>query len=264
MHLLETVGLTKMFGGLAAVVDLDIAMDPGRIVGLIGPNGAGKSTVLNMLGGTYRPSKGRIIFGGQEIARLPVHQRAALGIARVFQENILFSEFTALENIMVGFHLQKRMSPARIFKIQASRTGYDPKFLDRGRVMLEQIGLAEEVDAPAGDLPHGKQRILSLAIARATGPRLFLLDEPLTGLNAEEVASMVALIKRMRREDGITCLVVEHNVRAVMGLCDEIFVLCFGRKIASGKPEEVANHPQVIEAYLGTDEALNWAGQLDA
>ena len=252
-----------MFGGLAAVVDLDLAIEPGRIVGLIGPNGAGKSTALNMVGGTYGPSRGRVVFQGREVTRLPAHRRAGLGMARVFQENILFSDFSALENLMVGFHLRKRMGLADMVRLRSGRTGYDQKSLDQGRTILKQTGLANEINLPAGGLPHGKQRILSLAMARATRPRLLLLDEPLTGLNAQETAAMAALIQRMRQEEGVTCLVVEHNVKAVMDLCDEIIVLDFGRRIASGSPDMIVRHPRVIEAYLGTDETSTWAGQLD-
>ncbi|MBI5585141.1 MAG: ABC transporter ATP-binding protein [Deltaproteobacteria bacterium] len=262
MTLLLVEDLTKLFGGLAAVSDLDLQLEPGRIVGLIGPNGAGKSTVLNMIGGTYRPTRGRITFHGREITRRPAHYRARLGIARVFQENILFKEFTALENVMVGFHLRQRLSPAEIFRFGSGRTGYQATFLAQGRTLLEQVGLADDLDTPAGSLPHGRQRILSLAIGRATGARLLLLDEPLTGLNAEEISAMSDLIRAMKTKDGLTCLVVEHNVKAIMGLCDYIYVLDFGRRIARGTPEEIARNPQVIKAYLGADEDSDWAGGL--
>jgi branched-chain amino acid transport system ATP-binding protein len=262
MPLLSSEGLTKQFGGLYAVVDLDLNLDPGRIVGLIGPNGAGKSTALNMLGGTYLPTRGRITFDGREITRRPAHYRARLGIARVFQENILFKEFTVLENVMVGFHLQSRMSPVEFFRFSSDRTGFGKKFLSQGRSLLEQVGLAGDLETPAGSLPHGRQRILSLAIGRATGARLLLLDEPLTGLNAEEISTMSDLIRAMKRDHGLTCLVVEHNVKAIMGLCDRIYVLDFGRQIAEGTPEEIARHPQVIKAYLGAEEDSDWAGRL--
>ncbi len=264
MALLSAEGLTKIFGGLAAVVDLDIKLDPGQIVGLIGPNGAGKSTALNMIGGTYLPTRGRITFSGREITRRPAHYRARLGIARVFQENILFKEFTVLENVMVGFHLKKRMGPADLFRFTAGRTGYGAGSLAQGRALLEQVGLADDLETPAGNLPHGRQRILSLAIGRATGAQLLLLDEPLTGLNAEEISTMSELIRTLKTEHGITCLVVEHNVKALMGLCDRIYVLNFGRRIAEGTPEEIARHPQVIKAYLGAEEDSDWAGRLTA
>ena len=259
--LLKTEKLCKVFGGLAAVMDLDLTLDEGLIVGLIGPNGAGKSTVMNMIGGAYRPTRGRITCFGRDITRWPSHQRAGLGIARVFQENILFNQFSVLENVMVGFHLKKRLGPADLFRFRAGRTGYDPAMLDQGRAMLEHMGLGGVSEVPAGSLPHGGQRILSLAIARAAEPRLLLLDEPLTGLNAEEVAGMTALIKRLRDESGITCLVVEHNVKEVMGLCDRIVVLDFGSKIAEGLPGEIAGHPRVIEAYLGDEDISQWTGQ---
>lgn len=264
MALLLAEGLTKLFGGLAAVIDLDLRLDPGQIVGLIGPNGAGKSTALNMIGGTYLPTRGRITFNGLEISRRPAHYRARLGIARVFQENILFKEFTVLENVMVGFHLQNRMSLSEFFRFSPSRTGYGEKFLAQGRALLEQVGLAGDLETTAGNLPHGRQRILSLAIGRATGARLLLLDEPLTGLNAEEISTMSDLIRTMKTDHGLTCLVVEHNVKAIMGLCDRIHVLDFGRRIAEGTPDEIARHPQVIKAYLGAEEDSDWAGRLTA
>ena len=175
--LLEMKGLTKLFGGLAAVTELDLELEEGLILGLIGPNGAGKSTVMNMIGGTYPPSRGRITFRGRDITRWPDFKRAGLGVARVFQENILFNEFSALENVMVGFHLKKSLGLKELFKLHPGRTGYERDLLDQGRALLEQTGLAEAVDVPAGSLSHGGQRILSLAIARASNPRLLLLDE---------------------------------------------------------------------------------------
>ena len=254
MPFVEVHRLAKFFGGLAAVVELNLDVMQGQIVGLIGPNGAGKSTVLNMIGGTISPDRGKIIFKGEDITNLPPYQRAQRGIARVFQENLLFGNFTALENVLVGFHLHSRMGFAqRLFNPQFTRSK-EKVLREKGSQILQYVGLVEDAVTLAINLPHGKQRLLGLAVALATQPQLLLLDEPVTGMNAEEVEGMVAMIKALREKKGLTCIVVEHNLRAMMGLCDQIVVLNFGEKIAEGKPKAIIENQAVIEAYLGAEQ----------
>ena len=254
MGFLEIRRLTKFFGGLTAVMELDMDVGQGRIVGLIGPNGAGKSTVLNMIGGTLMPSKGEVIFDGVEVTKLPSHRRANLGIARVFQENLLFNGFTVLENVLVGFHLKsKKGLSSSLIKTRSTRAE-EETLREKALETLAFVGLTEYSHELAINLPHGRQRLLSLAIALATQPKLILLDEPVTGMNAEEVENMLSMIRALRDEKGVTCIIIEHNLKAVMGLCERITVLNFGTKIAEGTPGEIVENPVVIEAYLGTEE----------
>jgi branched-chain amino acid transport system ATP-binding protein len=254
MGYLEIRKLTKFFGGLAAVMELDMDVSQGQLFGLIGPNGAGKSTVLNMIGGTLRPSHGQIIFNGEEVTTLPSHLRAQQGIARVFQENLLFSSFTVLENVQVGYHLQSKIGFSSIFLRTRSNRIQEKALKQRALDTLEFVGLGPYSNELAINLPHGRQRLLGLAIALAAQPQLLLLDEPVTGMAAEEVETMLSMIRTLREQRGITCIIIEHNLRAVMGLCERIAVLNFGRKIAEGSPEKIVENPAVMEAYLGKQE----------
>ncbi len=228
-------------------------VDQGLVFGLIGPNGAGKSTVLNMIGGTLQPSKGEILFNGKKVTRLPSHIRAEAGIGRVFQENLLFRNFTVLQNVLVGFHLQAAVGFAGMCR-RMSGSRKEETLTRKARDTLEFVGLLDYSDELAINLPHGRQRLLSLAVALAAQPQLLLLDEPVTGMNAVEVEGMVTMIRALKEKKGITCIVVEHNMRAVMGLCDRIAVLNFGRKIAEGSPSAIVEDKSVIEAYLGAEE----------
>ena len=254
MGYLEIRKLTRFFGGLVAVTELDMDVSQGQLFGLIGPNGAGKSTVLNMIGGTLRPTHGQIIFNGEEVTNLPSHLRARQGIARVFQENLLFSSFTVLENVQVGYHLQSRIDFSNIFLRTRSNRIQEKALEQRALDTLEFVGLGRYSNELAINLPHGRQRLLGLAIALAAQPQLLLLDEPVTGMAAEEVETMLSMIRTLREQRGITCIIIEHNLRAVMGLCDRIAVLNFGRKIAEDSPEEIVENPAVMEAYLGKEE----------
>lgn len=254
MEFLEIHKLTKFFGGLAAVLDFDMDVSRGQIFGLIGPNGAGKSTVLNMIGGTLRPNQGEVIFNGERVTKLPSHERTQRGIARVFQENLLFDSFKVLQNIQVGCHLQSRIRVSSIFLKTGSHLGHEKALQDKALDILEFVGLSQYAEEPASNLPHGRQRLLALAIALATEPQLLLLDEPVTGMNAEEIEIMVNMIRTLREKKGVTCIIIEHNLKAVMGLCDRIAVLNFGKKIAEGTPREIVESRIVMEAYLGTEE----------
>jgi branched-chain amino acid transport system ATP-binding protein len=248
MALLEVKGLSKNFGGLTFDVD------EGQILGLIGPNGAGKSTVFNMICGSFKPTSGTLTFQGKKTTGLSPHRIAKSGIARVFQGNVLFPGSTALTNVIMGMHLHTGLN---LFGFlfggpRAKRRGME--LHSRAMEILELVGLAEEADRLASDLPHGNQRHLCLAIALAAEPKLLLLDEPVTGMNAEEVLEMLDLVRMLRDKRGMTLIVIEHNMKAVMGLCDRIVAISYGKKIAEGSPEEIAKNRDVIEAYLGADD----------
>lgn len=253
MALLEISDLGRSFGGLAAVTDLDLVVGEGEILGLIGPNGAGKSTLLNLIDGTLRVSRGRIVFRDQDITRLPPHRRAALGIARVFQRNALFKSMTVLDNVLSGSFLRTGHSPFSVLLRSLGHVRRQPEVMGRCMDLLGFVGLEDKADMLATALPHGNQRELCVAVALASEPTLLLLDEPLTGMNADETASMIKMIKHVNRERGTTTLVVEHNMRAVLDLCCRTVVLNYGQKLSEGTPRECVADPAVIEAYLGTD-----------
>jgi len=253
MALLETRNLGRNFGGLAAVSNLDLVVDEGEILGLIGPNGAGKSTLLNLVDGTLRASKGRIVFRDQDITRYPPHRRARLGIARVFQRNALFKSMTVLDNVLAGSFLHARHDPFSVLVRSLEHVRRQREVITRCMDLLAFVGLDDRAHMMATSLPHGSQRELCVAVALASDPILLLLDEPLTGMNADETASMINIIKTLNREKGTTTLVVEHNMKAVLGLCGRSVVLNYGQKLTEGTPRECVADPAVIEAYLGTD-----------
>jgi branched-chain amino acid transport system ATP-binding protein len=253
MALLETRDLGRNFGGLAAVSDLSLSVDEGEILGLIGPNGAGKSTLLNLVDGTLRVSKGHIVFRDQDITRYSPHRRARLGIARVFQRNALFKSMTVLDNVLAGSFLHASHGPFSVMVRSLDHVRGEREIMTRCVDLLAFVGLEDKTHMMATSLPHGSQRELCVAVALASDPALLLLDEPLTGMNADETASMINIIKTLNRERGTTTLVVEHNVKAVLGLCGRTVVLNYGRKLTEGTPRECVADPAVIEAYLGTD-----------
>jgi len=252
MALLELKGVTKYFGGLAAVSGFDMNVEEGEIRGLIGPNGAGKTTMYNIITGFFPITSGTIIYNGEKITGLTPHQIASKGLVRTFQAaNILFADHTVLAGMMVARHLHAGMSFARRFF--GSAGSIEERNRKKCLAVIDLFGLTKFKDELASSLPHGHQRALGVAMAAVTEPKLLMLDEPVTGMNPTETAQMMELIKKVR-DEGITVLLVEHDMRAVMGLCDQISVLSFGKKIAEGIPQEIANNQDVIEAYLGSGE----------
>lgn len=246
--ILEIKELTIRFGGLTAVDHLNFKVQEGQIHGLIGPNGAGKTTTFNMISGFYTPTSGEVLLRGDRISGLPMHKVAHKGVVRTFQHSTLFGELTVLENALVGTHMAY---PPNIF---AAILGLDGKARqgahERAMEALDFFGLAEHKDDRAGDLSHGHQRALGMAVAYASKPTVILLDEPFTGMNPEETKHMMTLMNRLR-DNGMTILLVEHDMPAIMGLCDTITCMSFGKFLAEGGPSEIRNHPAVIEAYLG-------------
>lgn len=251
--MLEISQLSKQFGGLAAVHRLDLSIGRGKTVGLIGPNGAGKSTVFNLITGFLRPAGGGVVFEGKDITGKKPHRIAGRGIARTFQTSALFTDFSILQNLVAACHLNPKIG----FWEAALHTGGSRKkqgaVLRRALEVAEFSGLAAMKDELAKNLSHGHQRLLGIAIALSANPKLLLLDEPLAGMSVSEVRETVALLGKIK-SSGITILLVEHNMTAVMELCERIVVLNFGRKIAEGPPEEIRGDKEVIEAYLGVGE----------
>ena len=250
MALLEIRGLAKNFGGLLAVNNLDFDVYSGEILGLIGPNGAGKTTVFNLITGFFPPSKGKIIFKGEDITGFKSHVIARKGIVRTFQLTTLFESRTVLENMLVALHLESKSGFwTAIFNASTTRER-EKELLGKAMEILDFMRLSTLRDEVASNLPHGHQRSLGIAMTMAASPELLLLDEPVTGMNPEETSVMMDLINKIR-ERGVTILLVEHDMKAVMGLCERITVLNFGQRIAEGSPDEVKENRDVIEAYLG-------------
>jgi len=239
----------KRFGTVQALNGLSLEVPAGKVFGLIGPNGAGKTTTFNVISGFYAPSSGRVAFGGHDISGMKTNAIAELGLIRTFQATTLFQEFTVLENVLVGCHLKARGGLLGTL-FGAGRPREANAEAAAGEV-LEFFGLAARAAEHASNLPHGLQRALGMAIALVAGPKLLLLDEPFTGMNPEETGHMMELVRRVR-DRGVTLLLVEHDMQAVMGLCDRITVLNFGQLLTEGLPTEIRSHPDVIEAYLGS------------
>ncbi len=251
--LLEIKGLTKQFGGLTAVNAFDMYVNPLEIVGLIGPNGAGKSTLFNLITGVYPSTRGKVTFDGKDITKTKPHQVAALGIGRTFQLNPLFADFTVLQNVSASFHLHPRSSLFDIYFNTATYRKNEAYIQAQSLEILKLVGLEKVKDELAKNLPHGYQKMLGVARALATRPKMLLLDEPLGGMNPSEIEFSLNSIRKMR-EEGMTILIVEHNMQ-ILDLCDRVVVISFGQKICEGLPKEVRENKDVISAYFGGEHA---------
>ena len=252
---LELKGVSKHFGGLVAVSELDFAVQKGEIHGLIGPNGSGKSTTLNLVSGLYMATKGQILFLGKDVTHVQSSDRTALGIARTFQNIRLFHKMSVLENVMVSRYCRTKSGLLSVFLRLPRERREERQARADAMQALAMVGMEDFADALPGDLPYGKQRLVEIARAMATGPSMLLLDEPAAGMNPTEKRDLLNLVRRLNSDHGQTVLLVEHDMDVVMNGCQRITVLNFGARIADGTAGEVRRSPAVVEAYLGKEEA---------
>jgi branched-chain amino acid transport system ATP-binding protein len=253
MPLLQTDGITLYFGGLRAVSDFRLTIDSGEVRGLIGPNGAGKTTIFNMLTGIYKPTSGDIQFEGKSIVGLPPHEIAGLGIGRTFQNMRLWRHMTVLEHVKMAQYARINYGLLGAFLGTPKRQRQEEEFREKGMALLELMGVKRFADQGITGLPYGVQRRVEIARAMALEPKLLLLDEPTAGMNPEELAEMVQIVRKIKKEFNLAIFLIEHRMKFIMDLCDFIQTLDFGEVIAEGLPEEIRNNPRVIDAYLGRE-----------
>lgn len=253
MIILDINHLTMRFGGLVAVSDFNLQFEKGKIWGLIGPNGSGKTTVFNVITGFYKPTEGKLLLNGKDITGLTPDRIAALGLTRIFQNSRVFKELTVFDNVMIGDHLRMKSNPLAAIVGTPGYNAHEDRAYEQTIQLLEGLGLIDYIHEKAGKLPYGLQRKLEVARALSTQPKVLLLDEPATGMTSEETSEMINFILGVREKYDLTILLIEHHMQVVMGICEHIMVLNYGKTIASGNPFEIQNNKEVVDAYLGTE-----------
>lgn len=248
--MLEIRGITQRFGGITALEEISFAVAKGEITGVIGPNGAGKTTLFNIITGIYTQSAGNIFLEGKDISRFPAERLAALGLVRTFQNIELFGNMTVIENVMLGLHTRSSCGILACMSKMPWHLKEERRIREQALMWLEFCGIADLADQKASNLPFGKGRLLEIARAMAVNPKIMLMDEPAAGLNNRETGELAELVRKIRAE-GVTVILVEHDMELVMDICDRIVVLNLGRKLAEGTPREIQGNPAVISAYLG-------------